>query len=53
MLFHFVILQHGLPVLLLVKTYFKLQQCSALSKMTAFKVAAESFIKSFNSLAQL
>lgn len=50
---HLAILQNGLPVLLLVKTYFKLQQCSTLPKMTGFKEAAESFINSFNWLAQL
>lgn len=52
MLFHFVILQNGLPVLPLEKTYFKLQRCGALSKMIGFKVATESLIKSFKSLAQ-
>lgn len=45
MLLHFVILQNGLAVLLLVKTYFKLLQCRALSKMTGFKVATESFTR--------
>lgn len=48
LLFHVAILQNGLPVLLLVKTCFELQRCRASSKMTDFKVAAESFINSFN-----